>query len=64
MLKDYWFCYESDEGEVEFFVECETYEEAWKIAKENFPTGEDVGSLCLMSVITPEEAEIIGLDTF
>lgn len=64
MLKDYWFCYESDEGEVEFFVECETHDEAWEIANKNFPTGEDIGILTLMAVITPEEAEIIGLDTF
>lgn len=64
MLFDYWFYYESNEGEFEFFVECETCREAWRIAKENFPTGEDVGCLWLMSVITPEEAEEIGLDTF
>lgn len=64
MLKDYWFCYESDEGEVEFFVECETHEEAWRIAEENFPTGEDIGMLTLMRVISTEEADAIGLDTF
>ena len=64
MLKDYWCCYESDEGEEEFFVECETHEEAWRIANENFPTGEGIGSLCLMKVISVEEAEAIGLDTF
>ena len=64
MLRDYWFCYESDEGEIEFFVECESHEEAWRIAKENFPTGEDIGALWLLREISVEEAEAIGLDTF
>lgn len=52
MLKDYWFCYENNEGEMEFFIECETHEEAWEIAKENFPMGGDIGNLCLMAVTT------------
>lgn len=64
MLRDYWFCYESDAGEIEFFVECESHEEAWRIAKENFPTGEDIGALWLLKVISVEEADAIGLETF
>lgn len=64
MLKDFLFCYESDESEIEFLVECETREEAWEIAKENFPTGEDIGCLWLLDEMTPEEGEMLGYDTF
>ncbi len=49
---------------MEFFLECSTEGEAWEIANKNFPTGEDIGILTLMATITPEEAEMIGLDTF
>ena len=55
---DYWFI-DNDSGE-EFFVECATEEEAWEIAAENF----DETDLELVQVITPEQAEIIGLDTY
>ena len=64
MLKDYWFCYENDEGEYEFFVECETHEDAWAVANEVRDWNGGDGSLCLMKVISVEEAEAIGLDTF
>lgn len=64
MLRDYWFAYESDYEDIEFFVECESREEAWAIAHENFETENGVGCLCLMCDISPEEAEMIGLDTY
>jgi len=64
MLKDYLFSYESDNGEVDFLVECETRGEAWEIAKKNFPTENGEGCLWLLEEMTPEEGEFLGLDTF
>ena len=63
-MRDYWFVYESEDGDIEFFVETTSREEAWKIATENFDTGNGVGCLCLMCDISPSEAEYIGLDTY
>lgn len=56
---DYWF-FNNESGE-EFFVECETEEEAWEIVEENDLND---GNLEIVQVITPDEADIIGLDTF
>ena len=56
---DYWFV--NNESGEEFFVECATEEEAWEIVE-----AEELndGNLEIGQVITPAEAEIIGLDTF
>lgn len=56
---DYWF-FNNESGE-EFFVECETEDEAWEIVEENDLND---GNLEIVQVITPDEADIIGLDTF
>jgi hypothetical protein len=56
---DYWF-FNNESGE-EFFVECDTEDEAWEIVEENDLND---GNLEIVQVITPDEADIIGLDTF
>ena len=56
---DFWF-FNNESGE-EFFVECTTEDEAWEIVEENDLND---GNLKIVQVITPAEAEIIGLDTF
>lgn len=56
---DYWF-FDNESGE-EFFIECATEEEAWEIAIEN---DFDETNLEIVQVITPAEAEAIGLDTY
>lgn len=57
-MKDYWFR-DAESGD-EFFVECETDDEAWTIIEENGLSGE----LEIVDVIEPWEAEQIGLDTY
>ena len=44
----------------QFFVECDTFDEAWKIAVENF--GDE--DFDYVGKYTPAEAEAIGLDTY
>lgn len=56
---DYLFM-DNDSGE-EFFVECDSLDEAWEIAIENF--GEDA-DLAFIDEFDPEEAEILGYDTY
>lgn len=56
MIWDYLFC-DNESGE-EFFVECETKEEAISIARYNF---EDPELICRC---TPFEADLRGLDTY
>lgn len=57
-MKDYWF--RDNETGDEFFVECETDDEAWTIVEEN-----NLGGLLeIVDVIEPWEAEQIGLDTY
>lgn len=56
---DFWF-FNNESGE-EFFVECATEDEAWEIVE-----GNDLndGNLEIVQVITPAEADMIGLDTY
>lgn len=57
-MKDYWF--RDNETGNEFFVECETDDEAWTIVEEN-----NLGGLLeIVDIIEPWEAEQIGLDTY
>lgn len=56
---DYLFM-DNESGE-EFFVECDSLGEAWEIAIENF--GEDA-DLAYVDQFDPEEAEILGFDTY
>lgn len=60
---DYLFeCVDEDSklcGE-QFFVECDSLEEAWMIADSNFPNEE----LDYLGKYDPEEAEILGYDTY
>ena len=44
----------------QFFVECETYAEAADIVADNFPFID----VRLIDEYTPEEAEILGYDTY
>lgn len=44
----------------QFFVECDSEDEAWEIIDENFESSE-MFDLC--DRYTPAEAEMIGLDT-
>ena len=57
---DYWF-FDNETGN-EFFVECATEEEAWDILTNEWEGNLD--NLEIVSVIPPEEAEILGFDTF
>lgn len=56
---DYLFI-DNESGE-EFFVECDTKEEAWEIVRENFGVENDIEYL---GKYTVEEAEILGYDTY
>lgn len=58
MLTDYLFFDNENEGM--FCVECETYAEACKIVCEYFNPDE----VEFVEEITPEEAEIMGYDTY
>lgn len=55
------FLFEDYDSGEQFFVECFFLNEAWEIVLENF--GEDV-AVDLIGVYTPEEAEILGYDTY
>lgn len=57
-MKDYWFR-DAESGD-EFFVECETDDEAWTIIEKNCLSGE----LEIIDVIEPWEAERMALDTY
>ena len=60
---DYLFEIVGEESELcgeEFFVECDSLEEAWSIAESNFPN-ED---LRYWGQYDPEEAEILGYDNY
>ena len=58
-MEELWdYLFEDDEtGEV-FFVECETLEEAKRVARDNFDTPKYLGKY------TVDEAEDLGYDTF
>lgn len=58
-LWDYWFSNIND-GE-EFFIECSDEDEAWEILVSN---GFDKADYEIVQVLTPEEADEIGLDTY
>jgi hypothetical protein len=55
---DYLFM-DNDSGE-QFFVECDTEDEAWEIIDENF---DNIGMIDLCDRYTPAEAEWMGFDT-
>lgn len=57
---DFWF-FDNETGN-EFFVECATEEEAWDILANEWEG--DLDNLEIVNVITPEEADRVGLDTF
>ena len=59
-MRDYLFI-DNESGE-QFFVECETLDEAWEIARDNW--GEETDDLEYLGEYTIEEAEILGYDTF
>jgi hypothetical protein len=55
------FMFIDNESGEEFFVECDTLEEAWGILDENFG---DVSTIEYEDRYTVEEAEWLGLDTY
>ena len=55
------FLFEDNDTGEQFFVECFSLNEAWKIVLENF--GEDA-DIDFIDAYTPEEAEILGYDTY
>lgn len=57
---DFWF-FDNETGN-EFFVECATEEEARDILTNEWEGNLD--NLEIVNVITPEEADRVGLDTF
>jgi len=60
---DYLFTVITEDGDLygeEFFVECDTFEDACGIAMDNFPDEE----LRYLGKFSPEEAEMMGLDTY
>ena len=59
-MKDYLFL-DNESGE-QFFVECESLDEAWEIARDNW--GEETDDLEYLGEYSVEEAEILGYDTF
>lgn len=59
MVRDYLFI-DNETGE-EFFVECESKQEAWDIVHENWGQNSDIEFCGVYSV---EEAEILGYDTY
>ena len=60
MIRDYLFI-DNRSGE-EFFVECETKKEAWRIAYDAF--GGSLADLDFIDVYSPEEADLLGYDTY
>ncbi len=56
---DYLFI-DNESGE-QFFVECDTEDEAWEILDENFG---DTATIELCDRYTPAEAEWLGFDTY
>lgn len=56
---DYLFI-DNESGE-EFFVECDTEDEAWNIVDENFG---NAATIELEGRYTVQEAEILGYDTY
>lgn len=52
-MDDYYFIYENADGEMDFYIRCESREVAWEIAHKYFPTGADTGIL-FMSEKMPE----------
>lgn len=56
---DYLFM-DNESGE-QFFVECDTEDEAWEIIDENFG---DTATIELCDRYTVQEAEILGYDTY
>lgn len=59
-MKDFLFL-DNESGE-QFFVECESLDEAWEIARDNW--GEETDDLEYLGEYSVEEAEILGYDTF
>lgn len=59
-MKNYLFL-DNESGE-QFFVECESLDEAWEIARDNW--GEETDDLEYLGEYSVEEAEILGYDTF
>lgn len=62
-MNDYLFEVVGEESNLcgeQFFVECDTFEEACRIAMDNF----DDEELHYIGKYTPEEAEWLGLDTY
>ena len=64
MLIDYLFENVNEDSDwcgEQFFIECKENEDPWIIVKMNFCTTEDFE---LIGEYTPEEAEILGYDTY
>jgi len=59
-LRDYLFIDNEEGGE--FFVECETLNEAWQIVHREL--GKDCDVDYTGEVYTPAEADVLGYDTF
>lgn len=57
-MKDYWIM-DTETGE-EFFVECIDDDDCWEILENEFDRTDQFE---IVDVITPAEAEVIGLDT-
>lgn len=57
-MKDFWIM-NTETGE-EFFVECIDETDCWEILENEFC---NIDSFEIVDVITPAEAEMIGLDT-
>lgn len=55
------FMFIDNESGEEFFVECHSLAEAWRILNENFG---DVATIEFEGRFTVMEAEMIGLDTY
>lgn len=59
-MKNYLFL-DNESGE-QFFVECESLDEAWEIALDNW--GEETDDLEYLGEYSVEEADILGYDTY
>ena len=57
-MKDYWIM-DTESGD-EFFVECIDENDCWEILENEF---DRIDQFEIVDVITPAEAEVIGLDT-
>ena len=57
-MKDFWI-FNTETGD-EFFVECIDENECWEILENEF---DQIDQFEIVDVITPAEAEVIGLDT-